>query len=216
MAEYALERFEDDPDGFEVLQKARRGLRDEQWHDEYLSAIGQYPHASPSAWPMAQVAAFIEVHALILGGSVAELLITVGEGPRPDADREGNAGILTRLPHPFRAAVDMEQRNAEGDGMLIWDCPVPVSLSTGLIAHHDDGTTHPLPIRFTIPPGRAVLEIGSTKPSRTLSHLVNGRCALARWPYGYSRLRLLVNLDRETYLSYRFAKMMEAYRKPHV
>ena len=126
---------------------------------------------------------------MILGGSVAELLITVGESPRPDAERERNAAALARLPHPFRAVVDTDQGNAEGDGTLTWDCPVPVSLSTGLIARHDDGSTHPLPIRFTIPPGSVVLEIGSTQPSRTLAHLIYSSTGVARWPYGYPRIR---------------------------
>jgi hypothetical protein len=209
MAEMALERFMSDPQGPEVLCRAREGLREGWWHEEYVRAIGHHPLSSPPSWPVPQIAAFTEVHAMILGGSVAELLIATGEGPRRDADREGNAAVLARLPHPFRAQVHMDQGNAEGDGTLAWDCPVPVSLSTGLIARHDDGTTHPLPVRFTIPPGRAVLEIGSTQPSRTLAHLIYSSASVARWPYGYPRIRLLVNLDTETYL----AKAMAPYRK---
>jgi hypothetical protein len=213
MAEMTLERLEEDPEGPGILRAARRGLQEGHWNDEYVSAIGQHPLSRPPSWPLPQIAAFTEVHAMILSGSVAELLIPVGEKPRPDANREGNASVLARLPHPFRAAVSMDQGNAEGDGTLAWDCPIPVSLSTGLIARHDDGSTHPLPVRFTIPPGNAVLEIGSTQPSRTLAHLIYTSAGVARWPYGYQRIRLLVNLDPETYLGSRLAKAMKPYRK---
>lgn len=213
MAGQSLERFQEDTDGLGVLLQAQKGLREGRWNDEYLDAIGQYPHISPSSWPMEQVAAFIETHVMILGGSVAEVLISVGKGPHRDADREGNAAALARLPHPFRAVVNMTQNNAERDGNLFWDCPIPVTLWTGLIERRPDGSTHPLPVRFAIEPGRAALEIGSTKPSRTLAHLVRSG-TLARWPYGRTRLRLFVNLNPETFMSYRIAKAVAPYRKP--
>jgi len=72
---------------------------------------------------------------------------------------------------------------------------------TGLIARNRDGSTAPYLLRSKIPPGRAVLEIGSTLPSRTWAHLVMDGGAVARWPYGYSSFRLFVNLS--------FAEMRE-------
>ena len=85
-------------------------------------------------------------------------------------------------------------------------------LATGLIARHADGTTHPLPIRFTIPPGSAILEIGSTLPSRTWAHLIDRGGSLARWPYGHKRIRLMVNLDETSMVSHLMAKYMGAFR----
>lgn len=107
----------------------------------------------------------------------------------------------------------MRQNNGQGDGVLTWDGPIRVGLCTGLIAHHDDGNTYPLPVFFAIPPGRAVLEIGSTKPGRTWSHLIDRNTSLARWPYGCERIRLMVNLDRSSFLGNRLeaaARELEA------
>lgn len=212
MAEMRLERYLEDPDGPGVLRQARRGLREGQWGDEYVDAIGQHPMMSAESWPEEQVVAFAEVNALIMGGSVAEVLISAGGEPLRDRQRERNQALLANLPHPFTAEVDMHQHGAEGDGILRWGCPVPVTLATGLIARHADGTTHPLPIRFTIPPGSAILEIGSTLPSRTWAHLIDRGGSVARWPYGHRRIRLMVNLDETSMLSHLMAKYMGAFR----
>lgn len=211
LADCTLEKLMRTEDGRLALAMAREGLNEGRWHDEYLSAIGQQSLTSPRSWPMEQVACFAEVHALIFGGDATELLIGVGETPRPDADREGNAAALARLPHPFRAHVDMEQNNASQDGTLCWEGPIRVGLCTGLIARHADGTTHPLPVFFTIPAGMAPLEIGSTKPSRTLAHLIDGEGSVARWPYGSSRIRLIVNLNHDTFLGNRLGSFIDKF-----
>jgi hypothetical protein len=213
MAQSSLERFEETPGGLELLHRARRGLCDGQWTDDYVSAIGQHPLSRPDPWPVEQIAAFLEVHTLLLTGSVAEALIGVGRRPRRDADREENAAALARLPHPFRAEVDLEQNNRQGDGTLFWDCPIPLTLWTGLIGYQPDGSTHPLPLQFHIPPGQAVLEIGSSQPSRTLAHLINATGNVARWPYGCRQIRLFVNLDPETFLGARLGKAVRDAEK---
>jgi hypothetical protein len=195
-----------------VLQQARHGLRAGQWQDEYVDAIGQHPTIDPASWPEEQIAAFIEAHLLVVGGSVAELLVSTGGEPLPDADREGNQAILANLPRPFTAEVDMKQHNKEGDGRLRWSEPIHVALLTGLIGRQADGTTWPLPVRFLVPPGSAILEIGSTLPSRTWSHLVNRTGRVARWPYGYSRIRLMLNLDLSSMMSHQLARQLEELR----
>jgi len=207
-AELTLERYLSDPDGLETLGLARQGLRTEQWDDEYIAAIGQHGILAPSSWPEEQIAAFAEVHALIYGGSVATVLVGTGWKPGPDADREGNAEILATLPRPFRAEVDMQQQFSQGDGVLAWDEPIRVSLATGLIDRRPDGTTSPFTVSFKIPPGSAVLEIGSSVPSRTLAHLIDRGASVARWPYGYKRLRLMVNLDETSTIGYRAGEYM--------
>lgn len=208
-AELALERYLSDPDGPETLNLARQGLRTEQWDDEYVAAIGQHGILAPTSWPEEQLAAFAEVHALIYGGSVATVLVGTGRKPGADADREGNAAILATLPKPFRAEVDMQQQFSQGDGILSWDEPIRASLATGLIERRPDGSTCPQVIRSMIPPGSAVLEIGSSVPSRTWAHLIDRGTSVARWPYGYDRLRLMVNLDETSTIGYRAGEYMD-------
>jgi hypothetical protein len=208
----ALERFLGTPDGCEALRLARQGLRAGQWDDEYIAAVGQHGILDPASWPEEQVAAFAEVHALIYGGHVATVLVGTGSEPGRDADREGNAAVLATLPRPFRATVNMTQQFQQGNGTLSWDEPIRVSLATGLIERLPGGSTCPLTASFKIPPGSAVLEIGSSLPSRTWSHLIDRAGRVARWPYGYDRLRLMVNLDETSMIGYRAAEAMRSYR----
>jgi hypothetical protein len=199
-AQALLDHLLGDADGVEALRRARQGLQDDTWGEEYTDAIGQHGLFPSTSWPMEQVAAFAHVHAMVYGGSVAECRIGTRRGPLRDAERESNAAILTELPRPFRAAVSMRQNNAEHDGILAWDEPVWVTLATEIIDHRPDGTTAPFFVTFTIPPGHAVLEIGSSLPSRTLAHLTESG-SVARWPYGWNRIRLFVNLDPTTLMS---------------
>lgn len=198
----ALERFMEDPDGPEVLNLARHGLRTGQWDDEYVAAIGQHGLLEPTSWPEEQLAAFAHVHNLIFGGSVATVLVGTGREPQADSDRKGNAAILATLPRPFRAEVDMGQQFKQGDGRLTWDEPIRVALATGLIERRPDGSTYPHTVSFKVPPGSAILEIGSSLPSRTWKHLVDRQGKVARWPYGYSHVRLMVNLDETSMISH--------------
>lgn len=139
MADLALERYLNDPDGPAVLRDARIALREGRWPDEYVDAIGQHHELDAGSWPEEQVAAFIEAHMLIVGGSVAEVSVATWGEPLPDADREGNAALLRNLPHPFTAEVELKQHMQEGDGWLNWSCPIWVSLSTGLIGRNPNG-----------------------------------------------------------------------------
>jgi len=189
-ASILLENLASDADGFSTLHLARTGLREERWGKEYAEAIGQSSMYG-TEWPMEQLAAFAYVHALIYGGHVATIGIATAGTPRPDREREANAATLARLPHPFSADVDAHQHNDPGDGTLRWDCPIRVHAATGLIDRRGDGSTSPIGLQFQIPPGWVPLEIGSTMPSRTFAHLNLGT-GVARWPYGHSRIRLLV------------------------
>jgi hypothetical protein len=196
MSEHAaailLDKLMSDADGISALHLARTGLREDRWGREYAEAIGQSSRYG-AGWPMEQLAAFTMTHALIYGGQAGLVLMQTSGEPQPDREREANAAALAVLPRPFSATVDMRQNNERGDGVLRWSEPVTVQMATGLIDRREDGSTCPLLLHFRIPPGRAPLEIGSTLPSTTFMHLsMDG--GVARWPYGYSRIHLFVNL----------------------
>ncbi len=159
-----------------------------------MDSIGQNPW---DGWPMEQVAVFIKIQVMIHTGLVAMVPLSTPRPPLADRERAGNAEALASLPHPFTASVDMYQSNEAGDGLLSWSEPIEASLSTGIIGRDSDGRTRPVPVHFMIPPGSAPLEIGSSLASRTWTHLVMDSGRVARWPYGHSRIRLLVNFDRD-------------------
>lgn len=175
-----------------VIRETHRAIRERRWKAAYIDSIHQSTY---SGWPMEQLAAFAVVHSMIYSGLVAQVPVSTLGPPRKDADREGNAAMLARLPHPFSAWVDMEQSNDVGDGVIEWSEPIEVSLCTGLIEREEGGITYPISLHYMIPPGSALLEIGGSLASRTWTHLVDERGSVARWPYGHSVFRLFINLD---------------------
>lgn len=176
-----------DPLSAACLADARRRLRAGAFDGDYVAAIGQ-THWGVRAWPMEQVAAFLVVHAELGAGGIASVRIEVGEGPSGDACREENAAKLSQLPFPFSASVDLGQRNSSaGDGWLEWSEPISMRKSVGVGFVGEHGRTYPVcrPYSVRASTGRCVpLEIGDSKPSVTLLHLVSGNRSVARWPYG--------------------------------
>jgi len=192
-ARMLLDTMTEDPDGGEALGLAYAGIRTGRWGAGYTAAIGQSERHGLD-WPMEQVAAFAMVHSKMMAGDAAQVMIsTRGAMPERDAEREANAAALADLPRPFRARVDLHQDKHPGDGMLYWDEPIRVTAMTGLIDRTADGETFPIPLRMMIPPGKAILEIGSTLASRTWTHIEEWG-GVARWPYGEPFLYLFVNL----------------------
>ena len=206
-----LDTMTQDPDGGEALGLAYAGIRTGRWGAGYTAAIGQDERHGLD-WPMEQVAAFTMVHFKIQAGDIAQVMISVRATPERDEDREANAAALADLPRPFRAAVDLHQDKHPGDGMLHWNEPIRVTAATGLIDRNEDGETFPLPLTMMIPPGKAVLEIGSTLASRTWTHLDTARGSVARWPYGESLLYLFVNLGPS--MAERIAAMIPRKNRP--
>jgi hypothetical protein len=192
-AQMMLDQMMADPDGPETLRLAYNGIREKRWGADYIDALGQNPRGN--GWPMEQVAVFTRLHAMTYSGLIATVTVSTRRPPRADRDREGNAALLADLPHPFTACADMHQSNEGGDGLVEWSEPIRMSVATGLIDRDPDGSTRPLPLRFMMPPGSAVLEIGQSLASRTWSHLVMDGGRVARWPYGHPRLWLFINHD---------------------
>lgn len=185
-----------DPDGPQTMHGYYLALQEGRWDKEYVDSIGQMHRvASSVSWPMEQVAAFADIHAMIGSGLVAVVPVSTAGPPHRDSARQANADALADLPHPFTASVDMDQHNGDFDGMVRWSEPIEVSLATGLSERQPDGYMQPISAHYMIPPGAAPLEIGSSAPSRTWMHLVGEGGTVARWPYGHSCFRLFVNLD---------------------
>jgi hypothetical protein len=168
------------------------GLRTGHWSRDYLDAVGQVHRVGPSMWPRHQVAAFAMLNFWLMKGLVAQVEISVGRTPYPDAERDANAAALANLPEPFVAHLDRTQRRADADGWLEWHSPITVNRSVG-VAFYASGTELPGPIlvRHVIPPGGVPLEVGSSLPSRTYLHAIEDN-GVARWPYDSTWMRLFI------------------------
>jgi hypothetical protein len=192
-------------DGDKCLEISRRWLQElkKQGYQDYLDCIGQYFWRGPRDTDPAQLTACFTVHARLIAPYVtAEKAIETSGKPLPDARRRGNDAILADLPEPFIAEVPQRQGDSSrGDGILRWTRPIRTLVSTDipLIVEHRPETCREkslvLDMMRTLSPGRVPLEIGYTKASKTLYHLL---CSggVARWPYGQEEIRLWITLIR--------------------
>lgn len=207
MAEGLWEDIQESPEAVAAMFRLRnRHIRGEM--DEggihgtgYADALGSSARFPPKKWPLAQHAAFVNVHALIGAGDVAITCISTGGVPGPDADRVGNAGKLEDTVAPFRAELDMHQNGADSDGEFRWDTPLKISRSTG--AHFfpsacREETYSLVTYPITREAGWAPLEVGDSWPSRTLMHL-HQYGAVARWPYGSKLIWLFINFAKPSF-----------------
>jgi hypothetical protein len=192
MAEAMHREFMSTRDGATALQVYVQGLTEGRWDDSYLEQVGQQHRGIRSRWSIQEIAAFAHLHSALMAGNMFEVEISARGEPGPDSDREGNAAKIGQLPGPFVATVSRSQRNADQDGWLYWDEPIKMEKSVNV--PYTDGVHGTQPIRCVVdvPPGRVPLEIGTTKPSRTLLHCrMDG--GVARWPYGHNRLILFMS-----------------------
>ena len=193
-----LDDFLRHPEAASLLADTRRRLLDGQVSTEYLAVIGQI-HPRAGAWPREQIASYLIVHANLMGGWFGQVKIDVGTEPARDVERQRNAAALADLPHPFQAWVDLEQNaDPNGDGWLEWSETITIGKSTGDGIEQPDGSIQPRIVPHEIESGftkGVPIEIGATKPSRTLGHLYGRYWGVARWPYGSRFITLLLNLD---------------------
>lgn len=183
-----------DPDEVAALAQVAEGLRHHRYPASFVAVVGQ-TREQPAYWPPEQTAAFTYVTYRLAHGLIARRRIPVGATPRPDSDREGNAARLSSIARPFAASLDMEQNGADSDGILTWGQPVTAWRATGvriLNAHVQHGTIH---APFDLKPYSVPLEVGYTKPSRTMHHLLT-EGAVARWAYDSTAIDLLINIER--------------------
>ncbi len=159
-----------------------------------VAAIGQ-TRDEPAYWPPEQTAALTRTLYRLAHGRIARHRIKVGSTPGRDADRTGNAARLRGLPAPFHAHLDMHQNGADCDGTLSWQEPVTTWRSTAVPVLNVHALHSAVLAPFDVRPTSVPLEVGYTKPSRTLAHLaVEG--AVARWAYDDDEIHLLVDLER--------------------
>ncbi|MFJ6069023.1 hypothetical protein ACIQHU_39040 [Streptomyces tendae] len=159
----------------------------------FVDAVGQMHRLTPDRWPVHQVAAFLAIHAAIGAGRYAVVHVEVGATPRPDAERAANAVALADLPEPFSAELDADQNAADEDGTIAWSEEIVVTRSTGVSYAAGCTGQEPLTVPNVVRPSRVPLEVGTTKPSRTLLHLEEDG-GVARWAYGSTDLHVLLNL----------------------
>jgi hypothetical protein len=197
LAEDALEDILENPKFAVNFNKTALRLQRDEFDRDYRDVIGQ-THSLGGKWPPHQVAAFLHVHAGLMGGSFASVQIEVGTTPQADRCRNENADALAGLPSPFTAHVDSGQnRSGDGDGWFEWTGPITTNRSTGKGRKARNGETHPvMGLHQATAPHGAALEIGTTKPSVTMNHLYGPCAGVARWPYGSKFVTLLLNVGR--------------------
>lgn len=193
-AQELLKDFMGDRTDAAQLSRMAAELRQGDYNRQLIAWVGQ-TQRDPAYWPLHQVASLMKVLKGLAYGNIVRRRIPVGETPGPDADRQGNAARLERIPAPFDAQLDMTQNGADSDGTLSWGEPVNLWRALGVRIEHGEGLYGSLHAPFEVRPWRVPLEVGYTLPSRTAAHLmVEG--AVARWAYEDDEICLLIDLGR--------------------
>jgi hypothetical protein len=112
-------------------------------------------------------------------GILAFVSVEVGAGPESDQSVELNNQILRGVPAGFSA--EFEPGRGTGtldDGRFSWRLPIRAET-------YVDGRR----VALAQPAGGCPLEVGYTRASRTLRHLIE-HGALARWPYDREKILL--------------------------
>lgn len=199
MAASLLDQMLFSPSVASVLAETRLQLRSERIDQAYVMAIGQTQY-SPAAWPAEQAAAFLRIHAGLTSGEFAQVVVGVGDTPQRDRDRTINQQRLKRLHEGFSARLNPDQNGADADGHLWWTNEILADRSTGQADPGRSGRPSPIVNAVPIPAGGVPLEVGVSKPSRTLLHLLQ-HGGVARWPYGFDTVTILLGMrpgDAET------------------
>jgi hypothetical protein len=143
-------------------------MKDGRFPDSAVDSVVQ-KHSSP--YDVYDAYCMLQFHARAVGRQMVFHVAPVGRTPVADRLRDENNLRLKGLPAPF--AATFHGGTADSDGILRWDEPIAFQFFSD---DEDD--------RIVLPPraGGVPLEVGVTKGSRTILHLVEGR-GLARWPY---------------------------------
>lgn len=184
--EAATTRLLEEPESKALLHGMRRKLETGFYPEWFVDVVMQ---RGWSGLKLADAFAFANIWAWVQNGDVALVRIGLFGTPAPDAEIETNRARLSTLVEPFKAEV--WNGTADSDGFLSWDREIALDCQPRPRRADGAPTAHPRR------PGRAPLEIGLTRSSRTFMHLA-AEGAVARWPYGHDFVTLLivVNQDR--------------------
>ncbi|MEA2206553.1 MAG: hypothetical protein QOE77_3329 [Blastocatellia bacterium] len=133
--------------------------------------------------------AFSQVHAQILTGEVAIILVNVGATPRGDKEVDYHNAILADSPS-YMFFGTFYGGLADQDGSFTWKSNVEFNV------HRYDGAAKKVrkPRPVSVAPRTVPLEVGYTKGSRTMLHLGEEH-GLARWPYGSESITVFVTIN---------------------
>ena len=134
--------------------------------------------------------AYMKLHAQKVSGKVGCINIDIKGTPCADANASKMNEMLASLPSPFKA--EFWGGVADEDGSLSWSKPIVMERINCDI---DPGVDHRCKAEtIIVEPDSVCLEVGTTKPARSLAHLTmeNG---LARWPYDYNFITVRIVLD---------------------
>jgi hypothetical protein len=150
------------------------GLQHARWPRSYVDVFFQRTAQDVLSFDYAYV--FGLVHCGICDGSIVRAQIDKGCVPFPDRCISENNQVLNRDGSIFRGSFAGGTDDA--DGYFEWVEKIYFDKNSNVRS------------QVEVPPDRVPLEVGITKPSRTLLHLVQER-AIARWPYGSESIFVL-------------------------
>jgi hypothetical protein len=125
----------------------------------------------------------VRIEALMMERKFAHREIKVAGNPRPDREDEENNRLLTNMPGSFEARFYGGPR--DDDGFLKW------GREEAFFRVYEEGKDV-----VVLRPSVVPLEVGTTKSSRTLFHLMFDR-GIARWPYGSSSIHIFKVIEDE-------------------
>lgn len=179
MADYAelalVKLLEEDASWGSVLGEGYVKMMNRFWTEDYVRLVVD---RWPASLTFGDVFSFLRVHELLGSGKAVMTEIHLGETPLADKHVKAMDAVLRQLPAPFSATFWGGTETA--DGYVEWSEPIQAN------SIRDDGVE----VRATIAPARAPLEVGHTKGSTTLLHILE-KHRLARWPYHSDKITLI-------------------------
>lgn len=177
----------DDPNWRLLFSDVLRRFEDGFYPQAYVDAILQ--NWWRNSYDIYDAYAFSQVHAQILTGKVAIMLVNVGATPRRDKEVDYHNAILADSPS-YMFFGTFYGGLADQDGSFTWKSNVEFN-----VKRYDSTAKRvrkPRPV--SVAPRTVPLEVGYTKGSRTMLHL-GADLGLARWPYGSEAITVFVTLD---------------------
>ncbi len=169
-------KTKEDPAWWGILDDYLKKVKLSYFGAEYQDSIFQLFHQS--RFDIYNAYSFMRVHSAMMSGEILSLRIHIGSTPFPDKAEAENNEILASLQYPFGAKFTGGLYL--NDGYFEW--AETLEFGQKLLC---DGTEY----KRQVPPACVPLEVGYTKPSTTLFHIMESG-ALARWPYGSEWIHL--------------------------